>query len=75
MPSAVAQHALDKGFPSDLIFTPVKAGEVMTFAMYELFLKTYSFQWKFWNKMNQAEVSLGNLEGLAGRAADIYTYY
>ncbi|KAI5684349.1 hypothetical protein M9H77_05577 [Catharanthus roseus] len=27
MPSAVAQHALDKGFPSDLIFTPVKAGE------------------------------------------------
>ncbi|KAI3451812.1 hypothetical protein Pfo_008477 [Paulownia fortunei] len=27
MPSPVAQHALDKGFPSDLIFTPVKAGE------------------------------------------------
>ncbi|XP_027079519.2 uncharacterized protein LOC113760375 [Coffea eugenioides] len=26
-PSPVAQHALDKGFPSDLIFTPVKAGE------------------------------------------------
>ncbi|XP_059293393.1 uncharacterized protein LOC132046695 isoform X2 [Lycium ferocissimum] len=27
MPSPVAQHALDRGFPSDLIFTPVKAGE------------------------------------------------
>lgn len=30
MPSPVAQHALDRGFPSDLIFTPVKAGEVTT---------------------------------------------
>lgn len=28
MPSPVAQHALDRGFPSDLIFTPMKAGEV-----------------------------------------------
>lgn len=27
MPSPVAQHALDKGFHSDMIFTPVKAGE------------------------------------------------
>ncbi|KAK6152849.1 hypothetical protein DH2020_012488 [Rehmannia glutinosa] len=27
LPSPVAQHALDKGFSSDLIFTPVKAGE------------------------------------------------
>ncbi|XP_073060551.1 uncharacterized protein [Primulina eburnea] len=27
MPSPVAQHALDRSFPSDLIFTPVKAGE------------------------------------------------
>ncbi|KAK3012567.1 hypothetical protein RJ639_009716 [Escallonia herrerae] len=27
MPSPVAQHALDRGFPSDLIFTPVRAGE------------------------------------------------
>lgn len=27
MPSPVAQHALDRGFPSDLIFTPEKAGE------------------------------------------------
>ncbi|XP_026424053.1 uncharacterized protein LOC113320354 [Papaver somniferum] len=27
MPSPVAQHALDRGFPSDLIFTPQKAGE------------------------------------------------
>ncbi|KAL2551879.1 formyltransferase [Forsythia ovata] len=26
-PSPVAQHAMDKGFPSDLIWTPVKAGE------------------------------------------------
>ncbi|KAK6798227.1 hypothetical protein RDI58_005929 [Solanum bulbocastanum] len=26
-PSPVAQHALDRGFPSDLIFTPVKANE------------------------------------------------
>ena len=30
MPSPVAQHALDRGFPSDLIFTPEKAGEVNT---------------------------------------------
>ncbi|KAL8117915.1 uncharacterized protein LOC141723371 [Apium graveolens] len=27
MPSPVAQHALDRGFPSDLIFTPAKANE------------------------------------------------
>ncbi|CAH9094661.1 unnamed protein product [Cuscuta epithymum] len=27
MPSPVAQHALDHGFASDMIFTPVKAGE------------------------------------------------
>uniref|UniRef100_A0A161WHE6 Formyl transferase C-terminal domain-containing protein n=1 Tax=Daucus carota subsp. sativus TaxID=79200 RepID=A0A161WHE6_DAUCS len=27
MPSPVAQHALDRDFPSDLIFTPAKAGE------------------------------------------------
>ncbi|KAK2971000.1 hypothetical protein RJ640_014198 [Escallonia rubra] len=27
MRSPVAQHALDRGFPSDLIFTPVRAGE------------------------------------------------
>ncbi|CAH9094663.1 unnamed protein product [Cuscuta epithymum] len=26
MPSPVAQHALDHGFASDMIFTPVKAG-------------------------------------------------
>lgn len=29
MPSPVAQRALDKGFSSDLIFTPLKAGEVI----------------------------------------------
>ncbi|KAK9266010.1 hypothetical protein L1049_010747 [Liquidambar formosana] len=29
MPSPVAQHALDRGFPSDLIFSPVRAGEDM----------------------------------------------
>lgn len=29
MPSPVAQHALDRDFPSDLIFTPAKAGEVI----------------------------------------------
>lgn len=34
MPSPVAQHALDRGFPSDLIFTPVKAGEVTTVIYY-----------------------------------------
>lgn len=28
MPSQVAQHALDRGFPSELIFTPERAGEV-----------------------------------------------
>lgn len=28
MPSPVAQHALDRGFSPDLIFTPMKAGEV-----------------------------------------------
>ncbi|OVA14032.1 Formyl transferase [Macleaya cordata] len=27
MPSPVAQHALDRGFPSDLIFAPERAGE------------------------------------------------
>ncbi|XP_058087351.1 uncharacterized protein LOC131234465 isoform X2 [Magnolia sinica] len=27
MPSPVAQHALDRGFPRDLIFTPERAGE------------------------------------------------
>ncbi|KDP22660.1 hypothetical protein JCGZ_02502 [Jatropha curcas] len=27
MPSPVAQHALDRGFPTDLIFTPERAGE------------------------------------------------
>ncbi|MBA0674362.1 hypothetical protein Goari_015965, partial [Gossypium aridum] len=27
MPSPVAQYALDRGFPSDLIFTPERAGE------------------------------------------------
>ncbi|KAM7524260.1 hypothetical protein LguiA_014162 [Lonicera macranthoides] len=27
MPSPVAQHALDRGFPSDLIFTPLRVGE------------------------------------------------
>ncbi|XP_022862602.1 uncharacterized protein LOC111382795 isoform X3 [Olea europaea var. sylvestris] len=27
LPSPVAQHAMDKGFPLDLILTPVKAGE------------------------------------------------
>ncbi|KAF8407697.1 hypothetical protein HHK36_006832 [Tetracentron sinense] len=27
MPSPVAQHALDRGFPTDLIFTPKRAGE------------------------------------------------
>ncbi|KAL0450056.1 UNVERIFIED_CONTAM: Methionyl-tRNA formyltransferase [Sesamum latifolium] len=34
MPSPVAQHALDRGFPSELIFTPAKAGE-------ESFLSTF----------------------------------
>lgn len=63
MPSAVAQHALEKGFPSDLIFTPVKAGEVMPFAIYECFLKSIFIPMKFWNKMNQAEVTLENPEG------------
>lgn len=29
MQSPVAIQALDKGFPSDLIFTPVRAGEVI----------------------------------------------
>lgn len=29
MPSPVAQYALDRGFPSDLIFTPERAGEVI----------------------------------------------
>ncbi|GKV16674.1 hypothetical protein SLEP1_g27286 [Rubroshorea leprosula] len=29
MPSPVAQYALDRGFPSDLIFTPEHAGEFM----------------------------------------------
>lgn len=29
MPSPLAQHALDRGFPSNLIFTPERAGEVV----------------------------------------------
>lgn len=29
MPSPVAEFALDTGFPSDLIFTPERAGEVI----------------------------------------------
>ncbi|KAM5558189.1 methionyl-tRNA formyltransferase [Rosa sericea] len=29
LPSPLAQHALDRGFPSDLIFTPARAGEDM----------------------------------------------
>jgi len=29
MPSPLAQHALDRGFPSNLIFTPERAGEVI----------------------------------------------
>jgi methionyl-tRNA formyltransferase len=31
MPSAVAQLALDRGFPEELIFTPERAREVPTF--------------------------------------------
>ena len=30
LPSAVAQLALDRGFPGDLIFTPERAGEVLS---------------------------------------------
>lgn len=29
LPSPVAQYALDRGFPADLIFTPERAGEVI----------------------------------------------
>ncbi|KAJ4830081.1 hypothetical protein Tsubulata_027412 [Turnera subulata] len=29
MPSPVAQYALDRGFSSDLIFTPERTGEVV----------------------------------------------
>lgn len=29
MPSPVAQYAMDKGFLRELIFTPVRAGEVI----------------------------------------------
>lgn len=35
MPSPVAQHALDRGFPADLIFTPLKASD-------EAFLSNFS---------------------------------
>lgn len=35
MPSPVAQHALDRGFPADLIFTPLKAND-------EAFLSNFS---------------------------------
>jgi methionyl-tRNA formyltransferase len=30
LPSAVAQLALDRGFPGDLIFTPERAGEAIS---------------------------------------------
>lgn len=29
LPCPVAQYALDRGFPADLIFTPERAGEVI----------------------------------------------
>lgn len=45
MPSPVAQHALDRGFPSDLIFTPIKAGEVN----YVLQMFCYTFAKTIWN--------------------------
>lgn len=31
MPSPLAQHALDRGFPSNHIFTPERAGEVICY--------------------------------------------
>ncbi|KAK1327202.1 hypothetical protein QJS10_CPA01g01431 [Acorus calamus] len=39
MPSPVAQHALDNGFPPDLIFTPERAGELMGIFCLASFLK------------------------------------
>lgn len=45
MPSAVAQLALDKGFPQELIFTPERAGEVSNqMYIYLLFVLCISFQ-------------------------------
>lgn len=34
MPSPLAQHALDRGFPSNLIFTPERAGEVIFYHLF-----------------------------------------
>ena len=33
LPSPVAQYALEKGLPSDLIFSPEKAGDVRFFLL------------------------------------------
>lgn len=44
MPSPVAQHALDRGFSSDLIFTPMKAGEVNYVLQVFWYLLTCSVQ-------------------------------
>ncbi|XWS30787.1 hypothetical protein CRYUN_Cryun23aG0019700 [Craigia yunnanensis] len=41
MPSPVAQYALDRGFPSDLIFIPERAGEVIFLSVFQ-----FSIVWK-----------------------------
>lgn len=49
MPSPVAEFALDTGFPSDLIFTPERAGEVILvvfvweFEFFFFFLSSWFF--------------------------------
>lgn len=44
MPSPVAQYALDRGFSSDLIFTPERAGEVMMISSFVLVLQELFFR-------------------------------
>lgn len=45
MPSPLAQHALDRGFPSNLIFTPERAGEVIFYHnLVGNDFRTYSFR-------------------------------
>lgn len=52
LPSPLAEYAIDRGFPSNLIFTPERAGEVIIFfylvcgcASYEVQLQKSSTLW------------------------------
>ncbi|GAY43793.1 hypothetical protein CUMW_077290 [Citrus unshiu] len=54
LPSPVAQYALDRGFPADLIFTPERAGEVIDDSALN----------NFYELNNQLDAFLSNLRAL-----------